>query len=207
VQTVVSEGVPNPSGASWGVDDTILFATITSPVFRVSAAGGAVSRVTSLDASVQEGSHRWPSFLPDGRHFLYLIRSALPEHRGLYIGSVDGKTKKRLIPVDSSGVYVKPGYLLWVDGDTLLAQTFDDARLELTGQSSTVALRVGHTTTGYAAVSAQDGTLAYSGLILQPGALMWFNRNGEALAAVGPVKELFMSSIERFLIVKYGLSK
>jgi hypothetical protein len=35
-----------------------------------------------------ENSHRWPHFLPDGRHFLFTIRSSIKDNTGLYIGSL-----------------------------------------------------------------------------------------------------------------------
>src|SRR6185369_402054 len=88
-------------GMSWSGDGTILFAMGNEGIFRVSASGGPVEPVTKFDSSRREGSHRWPRFLPDGRHFLYTIRSATPEWRGIYVGSLDGKVKKLLAPPDS----------------------------------------------------------------------------------------------------------
>jgi len=184
---VIAEGVPNPLGGSWGPDDTILFTSGNTPILRVSSGGGQTTSATALDEAHQEASHRWPRFLPDGRHFLYTVRSAASEHRGIYAGSIDGKTKRRLVGVDSSALYISPGYLLWLDGDTLLGQPFDAARLELSGQPATVAERVGHATTGHAAVSAsQAGILAYSGSILRLGRLTWFDRSGDPRESVGP---------------------
>jgi serine/threonine protein kinase/Tol biopolymer transport system component len=187
---VVAEGVPNPLGGSWGPDDTILFTSGNTPVLRVSASGSTTSPVTALDVSHQEASHRWPRFLPDGRHFLYTSRSASSSDRGIYVGALDGKTRKRLVGgvgVDSSALYVPPGYLLWLDGDTLLGQAFDAERLELSGQPLTIAERVGHATTGHAAVSAsQAGMVAYAGPILRVGRLTWFDRSGEQREQVGP---------------------
>ena len=184
---VIAGGIPNPLGGSWGPDDTILFTRGNSAVLRVSSAGGSITPVTRLDSSRQEASHRWPRFLPDGRHFLYTVRSALAEHRGVYVASLDGTTTKRLLGVDSSGLYIPLGYLLWLDRDTLLAQAFDTSLLELTGQPFTVAERVGHATTAYAAVSAsQTGVLAYAGPIVQFGRLTWFDRTGAQIDLVGP---------------------
>ena len=94
-------------------------------VQRVPAAGGTPQAVTELDASKQEGSHRWPQFLPDGRHFLFSVRSGLADQRGVYVGSLDGKIKRLLIRSDSNAQYVAPGYVLFLNEDTLLAQSFD----------------------------------------------------------------------------------
>jgi eukaryotic-like serine/threonine-protein kinase len=183
VQVLASSGIAR--GASWGADGTILFARGNTGIFRVASTGGSVSEVTKLDFSLQEGSHRWPSFLPDGRHFLYGIRSGLPEQQGIYAGSIDGKTKKRLLPHDSSAVYAAPGYLLFLDGDTILAQPFDADRLELSGQPLMVAEQVGHASSGYAAMSVPGSAiLGYSGPMMRPGRLTWFDRDGNALGTV-----------------------
>jgi serine/threonine protein kinase len=183
VQVLASSGIAR--GASWGVDGTIVFAKGNTGLFRVASTGGTVSEVTRLDSSLQEGSHRWPSFLPDGRHFLYEIRSGLPEQQGIYAGSIEGKTKKRLLPHDSAAVYAAPGYLLYLDGDTILAQPFDSDRLELSGQPVMVAGQVGHASSGYAAMSVSDSSiLAYSGPMMRPGRLTWFDRGGQPVSTV-----------------------
>jgi len=183
VQMVATAG--NPRGASWGPDDTILFASGNTGLFRVASSGGPVTDVTKLDPSRQEGSHRWPFFLPDGRHFLHHIRSGALEYRGIYAGSMDGKTKKRLLPNDSSALYAPPGYLLYLDGDMLLGKPFDPGRLEFSGQPFTIAERVGHSSQGYGAISVSPGgVLAYAGPILHAGRLTWFDRDGTALGSV-----------------------
>jgi len=183
VQVLSSSG--STRGASWGRDGTILLAGGNTGILRVAATGGPVSEVTRPDPSRQEGSHRWPSFLPDGRHFLYVIRSSLPEQQGIYLGSIDGKIKKRLLPHDSAVVYAAPGYLLYLDGDTILAQPFDPDRLELSGQPIMVAEHVGHASSGYASLSVSHSSiLAYSGPILRPGRLTWFDRDGKPLGTV-----------------------
>jgi Tol biopolymer transport system component len=184
VQVLASAGIPR--GASWGRDETILFAKGNTGILRLPANGGTVSEVTRLDSSLQEGSHRWPSFLPDGRHFLYVIRSGLPEQQGVYAGSIDGKTKKRLLPLDSAAVYAEPGYLLYLDGDTALAQPFDSNRLELSGQPLMVAGQVGRASSGYLAMSVSGSSiLAYSAPMMRPGRLTWFDRDGKSLGTVG----------------------
>ena len=68
---VVTQGLDDSFGGSWGPDETILLGTGTNPLSRVSSAGGTVTTVTKLDKSRQEQTHRWPQFLPDGRHFLF----------------------------------------------------------------------------------------------------------------------------------------
>ena len=111
--------------------------------------------MTSLNQSHQEGAHRWPRFLPDGVHFLFTVRAGVADWRGTYVGSFDGKPPKRVpgIGVDStlfdSGViYASPNRLLAVEGDSLVAHSFDPNRLELTRQALTVVEGVGRSTAG-----------------------------------------------------------
>jgi hypothetical protein len=136
---VVAEGTFDSRGGSWAPDGTMLFAPTSGPIFRV-AANGTVAPVTRLDTARQEGSHRWPQLLPDGQHFVYTVLSGSAEQRGVYAGSLDGKTKKFLFKAhsDTNALYAPPGYLLFVDGDTLLAQAFDAARVERPTGSATV---------------------------------------------------------------------
>lgn len=111
----------------------------------------------------------------------------MAEHRGVYAGSLDGKTKKLLVRFDSNAFYASPGYLLYLDGDTLLGQRFDADRLELSGQPVTVAGQVGHSTTVQGAVSVSAaGTLAYAGAVLQLGRLTWFDRDGNRVDTAIP---------------------
>ena len=171
-------------GGAWGPDGTILFSQTNTSIFRVSSGGGTVSLMTNLD-SIQK-AHRWPQFLPDGRHFLFHVQGGDPKQRGIYVGSLDGGIQKFLLHTESSAVYAWPGYLLYVDGDTLLGQAFDNAHLELRGEPFTVAEPVGRSTGFNIGASASGtGTLAYAAAMLQRGRLTWFSRAGNPLNSVG----------------------
>ena len=89
---------PAGRGGSWNADNVILFSAATNgPIWRISAAGGAPpSQATPLD-SPREASHRFPAFLPDGRHFLYYVRAAEPDVRGVYWASLDNPREKRRV--------------------------------------------------------------------------------------------------------------
>ncbi len=184
VQAVAS-GVEDPRGGTWD-GETILFGRGNDAMRRVPATGGPVSQVTTLDVVRGEAAHRWPQILPDGVHFLYMLRARAPD-RGIYAGSAGGKSKK-LVTVDSSGVYAPPGYLLWVDGNMLLAQAFDANRLELSGESFALSERTGHSSTGESAVSVSSSgrTVAYAGPLLNRGRLTWYDRSGKALGSLAP---------------------
>ena len=145
-----------------------------------------VTPVTELDASRQEGSHRFPQFLPDGRHFLFMVRSSLADQAGVYAGSLDGKTKKLLIRGNTAALYAPSGHVLFLDGDTLMGQAFDAERLELKGQAFLVEGGVGRSSTGSGSYSVSGtGTLAYAGTLSTPGRLTWFDRGGTPSDSVG----------------------
>jgi Tol biopolymer transport system component len=180
---------PAGRGASWNRDGTIIFtpAFASSPIFRIPAAGGEPSPVTRPE-SPKQTSHRFPQFLPDGRHFLYYVQG-IPESRGIYIGDLQGSETRRLLDADSAAVYATPGRLLFVRQGTLFAQDFDAARLELRGNASPVAERIALDTAaeGSAAVSAsRAGPFVYrtgSGSGLRQ--FVWLDRSGKDIGKAG----------------------
>ena len=151
----------------------------------MNAEGGAITPVTVVDASLHENTHRNPSFLPDGLHFLYSVIGD-SDRSGVYVGSVDGKTKRLLLHVLTSAVYAPPGYLLYVDGDRLLGHAFDTDRLELKGQPFFVAEYVGRSSSFMSGVSAAlTGAIAHARPIAQHGRLAWIDRRGNPLDTIG----------------------
>jgi len=182
-------------GGTWNRDGVILFAPhFNRPLYRVSAGGGDAEPVTRLDASRRETTHRWPQFLPDGRHFLYFARTSVggaeAEKNGIYVGSLDSAEKKFILRGESNAVYVSPGWLLfWRDGN-LLAQRFDLRRLELSGQPVAVAEGVEYDPVVWRAVfSASDnGVLVYQAGSEKPGSqLAWYDRDGRQVGTLGEV--------------------
>ena len=160
-------------------------------LLRVSAAGGAPSPVTTLDRSRQETFHSYPSFLPDGRHFTY-FRAGRPN--GTYLGSLDtkpdGPLPQRLVTASTSGVYAPTadpamGYLLFVSEGTLMAQRFDNRRLELQGEPIPLVEQVliYRTSTYFSASS--NGVLVYRSGGRRTSQLAWFDREGKALGPLG----------------------
>jgi Tol biopolymer transport system component/predicted Ser/Thr protein kinase len=175
---ILVESTPDDFGGAWGPDGTILYSSGSEGVSRISSSGGSPTQATVLNQSHGDVAHRWPHFLPDGHHFLYFARATLG-YRGVYAGSLDGGEPKLLLKSESDAIYVAPGYLLFVDGDTLTAQRFDAGRLELSGDRIPVELHVGLTSSSHAAVSAsRTGVLAYAAARLYTGQLTWFDRNG-----------------------------
>jgi Tol biopolymer transport system component len=142
--------------------------------------------VTKLDAAREEIAHLWPSFLPDGRRFLYLARSRHRDNTGIYVGSLDSTTQKRLVSADSSAVYAAPGHLLYWHEGGLLAQPFDADRLEITGEPVRVAesVRIEQNARALFSVST-NGLLAYRAGGRLETELVWFDRQGRTLGTVG----------------------
>ena len=112
---------PAGSGASWNRAGDILFSPDgTGPLYRVHETGGARTQITSIDQEHRESGHRWPEFLPDGRHFLFFTDSNDRNIRGIYEGSLDTNEHKLVIASSFHGIYAEPGYLLFArDGDFL----------------------------------------------------------------------------------------
>jgi Tol biopolymer transport system component len=173
-------------GADWGRDGQIIFGGIDTGIKRISTSGGTATAVKQVDAALQEGSHRFPQLLPDGDHFLYTIRSTLPDRSGVFLGSLRGGMKKQLVRGFTAGFFAPPQYLLFFDGNTLMGQRFDLKRLELVGQPFQVEAAVARTSTGNGAVSASaTGTLSYVPTGPTNTHLVWFDRGGQRIGPVG----------------------
>jgi serine/threonine protein kinase len=171
-------------GGTWNSDGIILFTpSAAAPLFRVFASGGAPAAITKLDPVV---SHRFPSFLPGGRQFLFYAQGP-PDVAGIYLGSLDSNTVRRLTPADTYGAYASPGWLLWVRDGSLVAQHLDLKRNELTGDPVTLADTVAfdaNASAGALSVSA-SGLLAYRRGETGRHQLTWFDRAGKSLGTFG----------------------
>jgi eukaryotic-like serine/threonine-protein kinase len=179
---------PSGRGGTWSAAGTIVFAPLVSGgLEQVSAAGGSPTPLVHRD----QYTLRWPVFLPDGRHFIYwagnLFFTALPSAAGIYLGSLDGKEQKFLSPADSEALYAPPGYLLFLKGTTLVAQSFDTRRLTLTGEAFPLAEHVANPLNyrlGQFSVS-QYGDLVYHSGSVAPDQVVWTDASGKQLGAVG----------------------
>ncbi|MBZ5636240.1 MAG: serine/threonine-protein kinase [Acidobacteriia bacterium] len=184
--------VASGRGGTWNQEGIILFNGVNDgPLLRVPASGGTPEPLTVLDGTKRENSHRWPEFLPDGRHYIFFVRTGDSANEGLYLGSMDRPQEKiRLIAANTGGAYApghdnQSGYLLWSRAGTLMAQPLDVAGSRLTGEAVTVAESVAGDRPGRAAVSAStDGTLVYAATAGRPQ-LTWFSRDGKELGTVG----------------------
>ena len=195
VQTVTSSATISGGalGGSWSPAGIILYQPeqTGTGLYRVAAGGGVQAPATRLNAERKEIVHRYPQFLPDGRHFIYWVWSASEENTGIYAGSLDPKEKLPdgpLVRTWREARYVEPGYLLWLQGSTLIAQRFDTTRLRLTGEPHSLLEPVGMhwVTTGRAMFSASPGgVLAYQEAMPQPRErIVWRDRAGNRFRSV-----------------------
>ena len=110
-------GAWSPSGSA------ILYAPGNVGLQRVAPTGG-VGSLLKLDHVSGDSTARWPVFLPDGQHFLFQVRHADPERKGIYLGSLDSSNMSRVNGSDWSMKYAL-GHLMFLNGSTLMAQPFD----------------------------------------------------------------------------------
>jgi eukaryotic-like serine/threonine-protein kinase len=184
IRTLADVGL-NPGGAAWNREGGILFAVARTGLKLVSADGGPITSVTTLEGQRGDQGHRWPHFLPDGRHFLYTIASRDSHRTGTYIGSLDGGPTTRLFDTPNTfATYVDSGHILYLRNNTLVAQPFDLGSLRPRGTGRAVASGVSSPDVlNGVAISATSGLLTLrSGRV--GGRLIWFSRAGAQLATV-----------------------
>jgi serine/threonine protein kinase/Tol biopolymer transport system component len=200
-------------GGSWGTNGQILFSPGSSGgLYAVSSAGGTPAPVTVVDVDKQqENSHRWPVWLPDGRHYLFLVMSGRPDVSGVYEGTVGSSTKKKILPDLSLVAFAPEGYLLFRRG-ALIAQRFDPERGELSGDPIVLVDRIQGDPgiTGAAAFSVSDaGVLVYQAGTMSPTHLVWVDRTGKELSAVPEsdnMTELALSPDQKRVVAQRGES-
>jgi Tol biopolymer transport system component/tRNA A-37 threonylcarbamoyl transferase component Bud32 len=193
-ETVASLPGAAPQSGTWNRHGDIVLGSwgggSGGPMWRVSAAGSAATAVTQVDLSKGEFVHTWPTFLPDGKHFLY-FRSGPPDVEGMYVGSLDvppaTQSRERVLATNVPGVFAN-GHLFFLRSGTLMAQPFDARRLKLEDAPAVpVAQDVGITWyfTGMFSVSEQ-GVFIYR-TAAAPGTfqLTWVDRQGKTLGTVG----------------------
>jgi Tol biopolymer transport system component len=181
---------PNGRGGAWNRDGVILFAPdALGGLWRVSSWGGFPVQLTTPDSSRSEAGHRWPVFLPDGKHFIYLAAnfSGKPGINALFVGSIDNKEKHFLVNTSANGAYAEPGFLLYLRDKTLVAQPFDLRHYVVSGEPHTLSEEVLYFPQVYRAVFdvASDALVTQAGEGVNLSQLTWFDRTGKPLGTIG----------------------
>jgi len=182
--------VAEPNGGTWGPSGVILFgAEQLGVIFRVDANGGNPSPVTKLEPN-DEG-HRWPWFLPDGEHFLFLADAAKTEHHWIRVASLRDGKGRNLFRAVSNARYADPGWILFVRGGSLLAQRFEPKTLTVSGEPRVIADEVVNSADNhqYEFGLSRTGRLFYR-TATAASQLTWYDRQGKMLERVGEPRRL-----------------
>ena len=181
---------PDGRGGSWNQQGDIVFTpTVNSPIYRVSASGGPIAQLTRQDPSKNETTHRWPSFLPDGRHFIFLAGSTFTPSESatnsIMMGSLDSQETKLLFHTHYQAEYTS-GHMLFLRQSSLMAQPFDTKRFELTGDAVPIAETVlEDSSIAHAWFSpSANGLLFYAEGAAKNRQLVWFDRTGKQIGVV-----------------------
>ncbi len=178
-----------PSGigitATWSRRGEILFATIAGEaIYRVSTSGGEATVLVKPDSSRDEARVVFPSFLPDGNRYLYLLRHR--DDASVLMIAEPGSAPRTIMPIESNAQYVEPGTLVFAKGGALVAQSFDASTGKVAGEPAAIAASVRFFLTTSAAhfSTSPNGSLVFQSQSDQ-SRLAWLNRSGQEVGTVG----------------------
>ena len=185
-------------GGTWSRKGVLVWGGFGTGTYRIPAAGGRAIALTSPAEQSGRGDHRFPWFLPDGRHFLCTVSASDVEETGLYVADIESEYRKRLVAADSNAAYSPPGYLLFVRDGALMSQPFDADKLRITGDAVPIADQVDSQATkaqNQFSIS-QNGVLAYTSGRSGGGSLLtWFDRSGKVTGTLGAPNALSWGAI------------
>jgi len=191
----------NGRGGSWGSAGVIIFAPeYESQLYRVNAEGGPTTPATLIDRA-KHSTHRFPWFMPDGKHFIYLATSHAggdAQQNGIYFASLDGGQPKLVQATDSQGEFAEGRLIFLAPNFTLVAQKFDPVSGVFRGEPQVVATDVEDDTTIWRAdfTVTDSGVLAYNtGLAQNNSKLVWLDRTGKQVGLVGDSGEYLDPSL------------
>ena len=194
--------VSNPRGASWGSKGDIVFAPdFRSAIYVVSSNGGTARALTQVDRP-QHTSHRWPAFLADGEHFIYLAANhELPSdgRNALFVSSLRGEAPKRLVDSVCNGT-VMGTWLLFCRGNKLLAQPINLRKFEITGNAQAIVPSLMTDSSTWRAMfsATVNGLLAYAPAAeVQGSELVRLDRSGKRVSRVGLARDYLVVSASR----------
>jgi Tol biopolymer transport system component len=184
-------------GGAWNQEGTIIFGQNPGGLMKVSDRGGVAVPLTTVGGTEERVSDELPSFLPDGRHFIYMHGASNLENNPIYLNALDAKPgQEKLLMNSGSGVVYAPSpdpavaHLLFMRERTLMAQTFDPIHLELTGAPVPIAEDVGSFLAHGLFSTSSTGVMAYrKGTIGGNLRLAWFDRSGKAMGFLGAPSE------------------
>jgi serine/threonine-protein kinase len=190
---------PSLRGATWTVDDIIVFAATTeSALWKVRAAGGAAEPITQIDTDEDEIAHRWPEALPGGKAVLFTIFRKSNLDPSIAVLSLETGELEPLLEGATHARYAKTGHLLCGTAEgALLAVPFDLTRLQVTGPPVSILddLAVRAVIGGAEFSVSDDGTLVYLSGTIGGSNLVLVDRQGVQQLLV---EEVFVPQSPRF---------
>lgn len=198
--TVVCDAIDG-RGGTWNQDDVIVFTPrLRTGLYRVPASGGTPEPVTTVTRPTHS-THRWPRFMPDGEHILYMAANHTnPKgaQTAIYVTRLSGGEGRLLVPADSHPVYAS-GYLLYTRDRNLMARPFDEAAATLEGEPVRVAENCAHHGGSWVGVfDARGDILTYQGDAPLIGSMLtWLAEDGSLQGTIGERDLYWDASISR----------
>ncbi len=197
-------------GGAWSTDGVILFGLRAGPLFRVDASGGKPVQLTSLDEARHETSHRFPQFLPDQKHFLFVTQAPQIPTAHVSVASLDSPQPVMLEDLTSRAMFSN-NYLLYVVDNSLLIRGFDPGTLRFTGEPVVVAEHVQTDPQfNFASFSVSASTLIYqAGAVVAGTRLVSYDRSGKQTVLseeTDLVQTVMLSPREDQLAASLGIS-
>jgi serine/threonine protein kinase/Tol biopolymer transport system component len=211
-------------GGAWNRGGVILFSSLgATGISRVPAAGGAPTTLLRPDLKRKESDYYVPSFLPDGRHFLYFVNSSDKDTRGIYLGSLEGDVRRRLLGDASNAIYAASdtdgsgkGYLLFGREGALMAQPFDTAAMQLGGEAISVAPQVGMNLGLSYSIRLWNFSVSDNGMLIfdprpnrQHNQLLWVDRGGRIINSLEGLDNTGTARLapddRRFAVARFSL--
>jgi Tol biopolymer transport system component len=177
-------------GGTWNRDGVIIFGNVFSPLYQVHAAGGVPVPLTTLDERAGELGHRWPSFLPDGRHFVYFVYltpESADANGGTFLGALGSDARRKIVTQGSNCRIQQSGHLFFFRDGHVMAQPFDLTRHEPAGEAQIVAEHCAYDREKhFASFSTAESLIAWSPPVTSRlSQLRWVDRNGRPCGDVG----------------------
>lgn len=173
-----------PRGGTWSPSGLVVYSERNGGLRGVNDHGtGDVVQISTL--AVSDIDHTWPHFLPDGRHYLFSIESREADRAGIYVGEVGTASVVKVADVrDAAAVYARPGFIIYTDGGTVVAQRFDAETCQVQGPRVILAEHTAPAGSPGAVLSASDDGIISFGSALPGGRLSWVDRAGRHIQTV-----------------------
>ena len=173
-------------GGSWSKDGVIVFGPdYRQPLVQVSAKGGEPQAVAMNGEEGYAERHRYPYFLPDGRHFLFYR-----ETKGVWAGSLDSPDITQIVSDNSPAIYSKGGWLIFIRNDALVAQAFDANKLSLSGEPVPIITDQKTWINNFRFSASDTGILVWQGTWETDYQLVWYDREGKQVGVVAEAEKV-----------------